>query len=1654
MSGGLHAKRGFNYQDTVILDLLVTHFQDHGPSSTVRPEGIDDLDLAWNDSNGSPQKRFVQVKKPREDNAGNPTDASWTLAEVTTDLLPGTIRRLRGNTWEQLWILGDDISQEVRSLVDAGKLAPTKFPTIYWLTVHRLARSQVLAHASLDATSRRQLMKWKPSSSVSTKANEALSLLAGDYSSLLERYASEEVVDHYTRALNELHAVLPTTLSRLRIESIFGSENEVRERIERNLQTRYKLDQKVISDTLYRNLRAFIGDISTVPDLSFNAQDFEAELRMIWPTMMPIRRPRPLDERYLRRPDLSSRFTSQWEGRALEATGISGAGKTMLAADVYEQTRREHPDRPVFYIEARTDTELRDVLVGVSFHLRRYGFHTPFRIASVHARGNTTNGDALRDLARGLAGVPSIILLLIDLVDGNCSDGFSRDLGTFLRSCPNTSTRLAILGQESAFRHFTKLDRRHLGINLVDIKGFLFEEFRVLTGQNHEQADPTTLQQIYRRVTAGRSAGLYAQLARSLADAPSLDRMRELSEGDPDELLQLAERDKFVRLSVSARTATERLVCFALPFSRYEAEEVFGEENIGLAIRELLDSGLLRHTGSDTFEFHETVRAGLEDTIGRETRRKAHATLATHYLRNDAIPAAIVHLQRAGEEERAQRSARDSFLEGAHWASLRGYVIAKELVTAREVIEVFSSPRAIDGGYVFADIVAAIGEPADGETLMEVLRAQLVRFGSDYNWSTAMAEAVLSLMPGLAVELYRIALFAAEGQARRSAISAVLLASRRLDARDPQRMVALFDSLTDEQRRAFAPVLLESGSRETLKRAFQLAELYAPESDEHQEVMSGFSFLRLSKLEDVTEFLAAAPEVHDGRMFALQSPLWGELGSYIWKNRDCIDSHCVTLLKAGTAELSVQKAALRALVLTGNPQLYDICDELSVRIDDPIHGFAALAPSLMPSGVELRRYEERLLDPANDQGTRTAALAVLSSSGADLNALYRRVLDVEGTNGSGAVWDFLFLQMAAKRPFSAALPLLREQLRLSRNNGFLIFAAPVKALGSLPGVETTEMLLEGLAHSDPAIRKAAVLSLQEKRSRFALDSLREQLSAEHQREFRVSVAAAVAASGATGVLDIDPPVTGEQDVMLWQCIVAARSRDETFASRLVEIANDSSFNWQLRRAAINAAGYLPFDLALKDMLEILREQSTIVEDESANLYAHSFLSWLLLHRAQDLLGLFVVSRDQFVSVVSEMFVEGANRSLDAPDLGLGDKVGEWVYCRLVAAGWPGSSQALDIVINEVNSPLLYSAVLRSLRRVGRTDLIEEQLSRVEGPWFAIKCILECLRAGHHGPEVASRLRRQILQSVVADNQRVGRCIEEVFAAHGIPQRTTATASTVDALSSRRLSFVEAVRLLSGSESDPPLSASTPVLLDQLDCERFKELVRLADPANDPELGEETYVPGISFHGEAYTVASRRVLYSSGQETPSSLVRPAIMASNAFGVEIHWQEGMFKGAFVQQNVERVLRCISVSGNGKVLYELLQRYPEEFLELLGSHPLCEHVGPLIDERIVPILAANLTIGTTGMLESLSRLAGKIQGPEIDRVLAFIFSRWVGHFKGAQTGEVLDLGHQYWRAFQELTNHPRFEVIKNWPEELVMVLYSPDLAWFRKARRSASS
>ena len=86
---------------------------------------IEDIDLIWQE--GSIERRhYFQIKKPREDNQGNLKPRHWTLVEAVDELLPNTTRNLRGNAFEQTWILGDIVADDLQALLGAGADAPAR----------------------------------------------------------------------------------------------------------------------------------------------------------------------------------------------------------------------------------------------------------------------------------------------------------------------------------------------------------------------------------------------------------------------------------------------------------------------------------------------------------------------------------------------------------------------------------------------------------------------------------------------------------------------------------------------------------------------------------------------------------------------------------------------------------------------------------------------------------------------------------------------------------------------------------------------------------------------------------------------------------------------------------------------------------------------------------------------------------------------------------------------------------------------------------------------------------------------------------------------------------------------------------------------------------------------------------------------------------------------------------------------------------------------------------------------------------------------------------------------------------------------------------------------------------------------------------------
>jgi hypothetical protein len=158
MSNGRHALKGFEYQATVNLDLILRYFHKLTDDVAIAPEGEDDLVAVPTDGGNS---HFYQIKKPKESDSGEFKNEPWSLVDVAQSLLPGTFDRLYGNKHQQTWILGDDIESDVHELLSAGINAPTDALAPYLRTLHLLARERSdIVPARLQG--RRRLLNWKP----------------------------------------------------------------------------------------------------------------------------------------------------------------------------------------------------------------------------------------------------------------------------------------------------------------------------------------------------------------------------------------------------------------------------------------------------------------------------------------------------------------------------------------------------------------------------------------------------------------------------------------------------------------------------------------------------------------------------------------------------------------------------------------------------------------------------------------------------------------------------------------------------------------------------------------------------------------------------------------------------------------------------------------------------------------------------------------------------------------------------------------------------------------------------------------------------------------------------------------------------------------------------------------------------------------------------------------------------------------------------------------------------------------------------------------------------------------------------------------------------------------------------------------------------
>ncbi|OZB70585.1 hypothetical protein [Thiomonas sp. 13-64-67] len=1633
MSGGRIAISGFDYQAIVILDQLFDHFDQHPGDARARPEGKDDLDLVWTE-NGHGRRRYVQVKKPRETDQGIPKNQPWRLPEVADELLPNTLDQLASSDSRQAWILGDAVQPEVRRLVAANCAAADREAELYWSVVHLMARAAVLDQ--LPGGQRRSLLRWRFKNPPNI-ATDARDLLVATYGQMLSAAtAGTDVVRAYQERVAWIDQRLPGVLARVEILDDYGSEAEVGQRFKDRLQREYRLSPEVVEYNLFGNFRSFINDVAKRPGEMIDRQAFEVQLRSAWPQMSAATEPPIPPENGILRSDLTDGLVKPGSATVVEVVGISGSGKTTLAAQAAAALEDYDPGRLPIYVRVRANAAFRDVMSGVAFHLLRRGIPDLFALAVESKPANETVIDRLAEICSGLS---RPVQLLLDLAEGTCNAQFGRDLGRFARALTPGSCRLVVFGQQSTFSELSPVETDSAGVLAINMRGFRWDEFVSLVGRYHLGADRSVLWEIFNRITVGRPAGLYAQLAEAVARQPTLDAMLAIASRPPEDMVSAAEQNRFDQLAPGAKSAAERLVCFALPFRRHDAEAAFPNENVGTAIKALVDLGLLRIEAEGLLEMHETVRAGLESGIAPAVRQSAHGALAEWYGGHGDIAAQIFHLDKAGRSAEAELLGREAFLRGEAWRSLASYVTRRALVSAQEVVAVAARPERIADFYLLRSILPERSSEGVDGLLMDLLAQQRSRYFGDYDWARPVVEAILALNPRRFQDLLVFTVAqAANAAERRQSLPVLLIAARYERQSSTAEIVAFAKSQPEDVQQLLLPVLLLDGGRAALALAF---EIFARPTDNRTHRDAPWSGVKLTveRCEDVVEILAALPKMSASVMLATRSLGLGPIGALIWAARHELRSFCVDILETDGGEAEVKTNAWRVLLFIGHPAFETLVDPLAA---DPIsQEYALLGPAFAPTAYDAARYQGILFDPSAPALRRQAALTVLLFLDVDLGSLRSRLAALRVDPLAG-FWDRFFVLLFVKQPFAAGVPILQAELASPSAASLppLFFASCLTAVAEAGWSEVTDLLMQGVQHGDPLVRIASAAGLARRRSRRAAEVLRHQIAVEPDPKVAPLLAQALSACGSASASDLVARLASSE-LALWQCIVAMRTRDEGFAPQLVKLATDSSVHWVVRRAAIWAAGRLPFAAVLQTIAPaILAESTPLTIDRDDNLQAHASLSAMLQNGVSELLS---EGEANFVAFITSALEQQWSDLLVRGNLPLPSDAARWLYASLMSDPSPAGIQRL---LNGVQTPLLHASVVRAFRLCGRTQDIEDVLTSTSSVWLAAKCLQERRRAQDNDPDLYPRLRRIVATSPCRGAPLLGRIVDEIEAGRRHPGAVASASQITKSpapTSTQLLDYSSAVRALRGAPN-LGIDAATPIALSRLDREEVQRLIALADPANDPSTAVVRFTPSMTFTPEGHVVGRESSTSTGGTSTPERL-RPAIAAANRFELPMPWHGERLRWPWISTYGAQFIASLGAQGDADRLYQALESDADILLPFVGCPDGLKATGPLLDERLAPILHRYLALGDDAFFESLCNLVQQISSLAAVPLLSGLLRRWASRFD--ITSPALQAGNvELSRGFARLREHPRFRDVAGWRKTLENAL-AANMPWFHK-------
>jgi len=140
----------------------------------------------------------------------------------------------------------------------------------------------------------------------------------------------------------------------------------------------------------------------------------------------------------------------------------------------------------------------------------------------------------------------------------------------------------------------------------------------------------------------------------------------------------------------------------------------------------------------------------------------------------------------------------------------------------------------------------------------------------------------------------------------------------------------------------------------------------------------------------------------------------------------------------------------------------------------------------------------------------------------------------------------------------------------------------------------------------------------------------------------------------------------------------------------------------------------------------------------------------------------------------------------------------------------------------------------------------------------------------------------------------------------------------------------------------------------------------------------------------------------------------------------WHQQRLNWPWTQTYASSFISSLGAQGDADQLYTALEANPDILLPFLGNYQGLMVTGPLLDDRLAPIIHRFISLGDDAFFEALCNLTSQIQSSAADPILKCLLDRWVSRFDlqaWTLQGESIEL----WRGFARLKEHPRFRDVQ---------------------------